>query len=335
MPSVRTCECACTKNVINWASVNHKTRLLSITVCLLTVFFMTEWSVGLWSGSLSLQADAGHIFSDIAALGISLFASWLAQKPATGKATFGHRRIEILAALANGLSLVAIAILIGWEAIERFQSPHGISGLPMLAVAVLGLIVNLLNMTLLHPHSHNDLNLRGALLHVVADTASSLGVIIAAVVIHLWNWLWADAAISLIVAGFTGLSALPLVRESLLILLDYAPPSIDPVQVETALKSFAQVLEVEKLRIWRINREEVMLCAQMIVDCKTIAERDRLLLQLQTHIQQTFNIHETILQLNSRKPLTFQPIHPLFKQDLLSVLSTKDCPDVGCNICYK
>jgi cobalt-zinc-cadmium efflux system protein len=322
----RRCECTCSDSSIKVNQNQQKTRLLSITVCLLSGFFIAEWSVGLWSGSLSLQADAGHILSDIAALGISLFASWLARKPATGKATFGHRRVEILAALANGLSLVAIAILICWEAIDRFHSPHGISGLPMLLVAVLGLIVNLLNMTLLHPHSHNDLNLRGALLHVVADTASSLGVIIAAVSIHLWNWLWADAAISLIVAMFTALSALPLIRESLSILLDYAPPSIDPLQVELSLKTFPQVLEVEKLRIWRINREEVMLCAYIIVNSMSIEERDRLLLQLQTHIQQTFNIHETTLQINRRKPLGFQPIHPLFQQDLLSMLSTQTQP---------
>ncbi|WP_272819226.1 cation diffusion facilitator family transporter [Scytonema hofmannii] len=293
---------------------------MSIIVCLLAGFFVTEWSVGLWSKSLSLQADAEHILSDVAALGISLFASWLAQKPASGQATFGHRRIEILAALANGLSLLVIAIFICWEAIHRFHSPEGISGLPMLVVAMIGLIVNLLNITLLHPHSHNDLNLRGALLHVMADTASSLGVILAAVAIHLWNWLWADAAISLLVAGFTGLSALPLLQESLLILLEYAPPSIDPVEVEISLKSFSQVLEVEKLRVWRISREQVMLCAHITVDCTTFEESNGLLVKLRSHLQQTFGIHEVTLELTNRKSLAATSIHPLFKQDLISML---------------
>ncbi|MFL9452716.1 MULTISPECIES: cation diffusion facilitator family transporter [Nostocales] len=293
---------------------------MSIIVCLLVGFFVTEWSVGLWSGSLSLQADAEHILSDVAALGISLLASWLAQKPGGDRATFGHRRIEILAALANGLSLLVIALFICWEAIHHLRSPEGISGLPMLVVATIGLIVNLLNITLLHPHSHNDLNLRGALLHVIADTASSLGVILAAVAIHLWNWLWADAVISLFVAGFTGLSALPLLQESLLILLEYAPPSTDPIEVEASLKSFPQVVNVEQLRVWRISREQVMLCAHITVDCMTFEESNGLLAQLRSHLQETFGIQDVTLQLTNRKFLTATSIHPLFKQDLISML---------------
>ncbi|NJM69153.1 MAG: cation transporter [Scytonema sp. RU_4_4] len=316
--------CVCSDSFVNGNQNRQKTQLLSITVCLLASFFVAEWSVGLWSGSLSLQADAEHILSDIAALGISLFASWLAQQPAAGRATFGHRRIEIMAALVNGLSLLVIAIFICWEAIHRFQSPQEISGLSMLAVAVLGLIVNLLNMTLLHPHSHDDLNLHGAWLHIIADTASSLGVIVAAIAIHLWDWLWADAAVSLVVAGFIGLSALPLVRESLSILLEYAPKSINPAEVEVFLKSFPKVLQVEKLYIWRISREQVMLCTHLIVDCATVEERDRLLEQLQTHLKQTFGINQITLQLTHPKSRSAMPIHPLFQQNLVSMLSVEN-----------
>lgn len=315
------CECS---DSVKGTQNSQKTRLLSITVCLLAGFFVAEWSVGLWSRSLSLQADAEHILSDVASLGISLFASWLAQQPAADRATFGHRRIEIMAALVNGFSLLAIAFLICWEAIHRFGSPQEISGLPMLGVAVVGLIVNLLNMTLLHPHSHDDLNLRGAWLHILADTASSVGVIVAAVAIHFWNWLWADAAISLVVASLMGISALPLVRESLSILLEYAPKSINPSAVEISLKSFPKVLHVEKIYIWRINREQIMLCAHLTVDCATFEERDRLLGQLQTHLEQTFGIHEITLQLTHPKSLAAMPIHPLFKQDLVSMLSVEN-----------
>jgi cobalt-zinc-cadmium efflux system protein len=320
MLSLQDCKCECSDNSIMMARSRQKTQLLWITIALLAIFFVAEWSVGLWSHSLSLQADAGHIFSDVAALGISLFAAWLARKPATGNATFGHRRAEILAALINGFSLLLIAIFIGWEAINRFHSPETILGLPMLAIAILGLVVNLLNITLLHPHTHNDLNLRGALLHIFADTASSVGIIIAAVAIHLWDWLWADAAISLVVAAFTGLSALPLVQESLNVLLEYAPKSINPVEVETSLKTFSNVVEVEKLHIWRISAEKVMLCANLTVDCASIQESDRLLQQLQTHLSQTFGITETTLQFTNYKS-TAIPIHPLFNQDLLSMLS--------------
>ncbi|HYX15134.1 MAG TPA: cation diffusion facilitator family transporter [Nostoc sp.] len=319
MVSLQWCKCA--DNQVKVVNNYQKAKTLWITVGLLAVFFVAEWSVGLWSQSLSLQADAGHILSDIAALAISLLASFLAQQPAKKKATFGNQRIEVLAALLNGLGLIAIATFIILEAIQRWQHPAAILGIPMLAIAVLGLIVNLLNINLLHPHTHSDLNLRGALLHVIADTVSSVGVIIAALAVHLWDWWWADVAISIVVATFTGLSALPLVQESLKIFLEYAPESIDPVEVEISLQSFAGVVQVEKLRIWTISLNKVMLCANLTVECTTIQERDRLLTKLENHIRKTFNIAEITLQLTSCIKPSALPIHPLFNQDLVFMLS--------------
>ncbi|MBN3948500.1 MAG: cation transporter [Nostoc sp. NMS7] len=321
MLSLQWDKCKCKDTSTKVLRSRQKAKMLWITLGLLACFFVAEWSVGLWSQSLSLQADAGHILSDITALLISLFASFLAQQPAKSQATFGHQRIEVLAALLNGLGLVAIATFISWEAIGRWQHPATILGLPMLGIAVLGLIVNLLNITLLHPHTHDDLNLRGALLHVIADTASSVGVIIAALAVHLWDWWWADVAISLVVATFTGLSALPLVQESLKIFLEYAPQSIDPIEVEISLKSFAGVVEVEKLHIWAISSNKVMLCANLTVECTTIQERDRLLTQLQDHLQTNFNIAEITLQLTSYRKPSLMPIHPLFNQDIVLMLS--------------
>ncbi|MEH2077855.1 MAG: cation diffusion facilitator family transporter [Nostoc sp.] len=313
--------CGCVDDSVKIVNNQQKAKILWITVGLLAIFFVTEWSVGLWSHSLSLQADAGHILSDITALGISLLASFLAQQPAKKKATFGNQRIEVLAALLNGLILLAIATFIILEAIQRWQHPATILGLPMLGIAVLGLIVNLLNITLLHPHTHNDLNLRGALLHVIADTASSVGVIIAALTVHLWDWWWADVAISLVVAIFTGLSALPLVQESLKIFLEYAPESIDPLEVEISLKSFPGVVQVEKLHIWTISLNKVILCANLTVECATIQERDRLLNKLENHIRKTFHITEITLQLTSCRNPSLVQIHPLFNQDLVLMLS--------------
>ncbi|WP_193198142.1 cation diffusion facilitator family transporter [Nostoc sp. MG11] len=323
MLSLQWGECACANSSEQIIKNQRNTKTLWIIVGLLTSFFITEWSVGLWSQSLSLQADAEHILSDITALVISLFASFLAQRPAKKKATFGHQRIEVLAALLNGLILIAIATFIAWEAIQRWQSPATILGLPMLGIAVLGLIVNLFNISLLHPYTHNNLNLRGALLHVIADTASSLGVILAALVIHFWDWWWADIAISLVVATFTGLSALPLVQESMKIFLEYAPELIEPVEVEISLKSFPDVIQVEKLHIWTISSNQTMLCANLTVECATIWERDRLLSKLQNHLQTTFNITEVTLQITSCKNPSKIPIHPLFKQNIALMLSAK------------
>ena len=326
MFSLQQCFCGCFDNSKMNPS-QQKTRLLWITLAVLVVFFVAEWGVGLWSRSLSLQADAVHMFSDVAAMGLSLITSWLAQRPAKGKATFGYNRVEILAALINGLSLIFIAVLISWEAVNRWQSSEQgleqILGLPMLGIAVLGLIMNLLNIALLHPHSHKDLNLRGALLHIISDTFSSVGVIFAALAVHLWNWLWADIAVSLLVAILTGLSALPLVQESLKILLEYAPESIDPAEVEKSLKSYPGVSEVEKLHIWTIGSQKVMLCANLVVECGNIEERDRLLRNLQIHLNNSFEISEISLQLSSRKSKAITPLHPLFNQSLIALMSTE------------
>ncbi|NJL11416.1 MAG: cation transporter, partial [Calothrix sp. SM1_7_51] len=262
------------------------------------------------------------ILSDIAALGVSLIATVLAQRPADNNATFGYSRVEVIAALANGLLLIAIAIFIFWEAIHRFLNPENIFGLPMLAVAGLGLVVNLLNITLLHPHTHNDLNLRGVFLHMLADTGSSIGILITAVAIHLWNWFWMDAAISLIVSIFISVSALPLIQESLKVLLEYAPSSVNPKEVEDALKVFPGVLKVEKLHIWTINSAKVMLCADLLVESETIEERDRLLQNLQIYLWQNYKINDSIFQLTNRKSKPKLPTHPLLNQSLVSMLTS-------------
>jgi len=317
--------CGCSHlDSVEVAHRREKTQRLWMTLGLLSAFFVAELGTGLWSHSLSLLADAGHLISDVAALGLTLLASWLAERPAAGRATFGYRRVEILAALVNGLMLLAIAFFIAWEAVARFQAPEPVLGLPMLIGAAIGLVVNCLNITLLHQHSHDDLNLRGAFLHVVADAASSVGVILAALAVYALNWLWIDAAASLLVAGLTGLSAIPLIWESLEILLEYAPRSIDPAEVTASLKSFTGVYRIEALHIWTVTSGQVMLCAQLTVESLNAKERDRLLQQLKTHLNEEFGISESILQLTSgdrTEPIT---LHPLFNNSLVSLLSVQD-----------
>ena len=301
---------------------SQKTQTLWITIGLLSGFFVMESSIGLWSHSLSLLADAEHLFSDIAALGLTLLASYIARKPAADRATFGYRRVEILAALVNGLSLLAIAVLITCEAIGRFQAPEPVLGLPMLITSLIGLVVNILNITLLHQHSHDDLNLRGAFLHVVADAISSVGVILAAIAIYYLNWLWIDAVASLIVAMLTGLSAVPLIWESVRILMEYAPQSINPTVVAASLKTFPQVESIEKLHIWTITAGQVMLCAHVKVQSSTVVQQERLLKQLQSHLNQEFGIPESILQLTNSDNRELVTQHPLFNQNLVSLLSS-------------
>lgn len=301
----------------------QKVKLLWLSLSVLCGFFMAELSTGLWTHSLSLLADAGHVLSDIAALGLTLIATWLAQRPAANRATFGHYRVEILAALVNGVTLFAIATFIAWEAVSRFQSPQPVSGLPMLIVAGVGLVMNSINIGLLHKASRDDLNLRGVFLHVVADAASSIGVILAALAVYFLNWAWVDSAVSLLIACFVGFSALPIIRESLEILMEYAPRSVDPVQVEIALNSFAAVERVEKLHIWTINLGQVALSAHIIVDSWSNEQREQLLRQLQAHLDKEFGICQSTLQLTSRKFTETLTIHPLLNSNLIDLLAAK------------
>jgi len=195
-------------------------RLLVTVLVLICSFALAELAVGLFSHSLALLADSGHMASDCFALILALLATWLSQRRRASNLESGNHWFEVLAALVNGVGLVVIAVWVGWEAVERLQSPPvEILSLPMLATASVGFGVNSINIFLLHKDSHNDLNLRGAFLHVLADAASSVGVIIAAIAVWALNWIWADGVISLFVSGLIIISATPLIIQSLNTLL--------------------------------------------------------------------------------------------------------------------
>ncbi|AUT02559.1 cation transporter permease [Nostoc sp. CENA543] len=192
----------------------QKVQALWTALVLLSVFFCIELGAGLWSHSLSLLADAEHIFADVAALGLALIAAWLSQS-ISQRNILGRYRLEVLAALINGLSLAAVAGWIIQEALVRLQSPTiEINGVPMLTTALIGLLVNGFNAKCLHRCSHHDLNIRGALLHLLADVASSVGAVLAAIAVIWLNWTWADGVISLIVAVLIATFAAYLVIQS-------------------------------------------------------------------------------------------------------------------------
>jgi cobalt-zinc-cadmium efflux system protein len=318
-PLSRSIACTCEFDRLTFTHERStKTKLLGIALALLAGFFALELAVGYWSHSLALLADATHLLSDVGTLGLTLAATVLADQPAIKRATFGYRRVEILAALINGITLMAIAVFVAIEAIDRLQSPEPILVLPMLVGAGLGLAVNGLNILLLHKHSHSDLNLRGAFLHVVADAASSVGILLAALAVYAVGWDWMDATAGLAVAVLTGLSAIPLVKSSLEVLLEFAPADIDPIAVSAALNAFDGVEQVEKLHIWTVTSGQIMLCASLSVKAQSLAEQNRLLKALQAYLCEEFAVQNAVLQLANRQPDT-APLHPLFNQSLSSM----------------
>lgn len=199
-------------------SSSPKTKLLLSVLILVGCFSLAELAIGFWSNSLALLADSGHMISDTFALGITLFATWLSEHDSQ-KTNSKYHLIEIIAALINGIGLVAIALWIAWEGIMRLQSPpEEILSLPMLITASVGLGVNSINLILLHDSSHDDINLRGAFLHIVADAISSIGVILAAIAVSVLQWQWADPVVSLVVSSLIIYGAIKLIFQSLKIL---------------------------------------------------------------------------------------------------------------------
>ncbi len=195
----------------------QRLQVVRTALGLLIILFLAQWAIGHWSGSLALQVDAGHLFSDVLALSITLSAIALARRPAQAndRATFGHQRLEILAALFNGVSLLGIAGWMIYESVQRWQSPQTVLSQPMLLGALLGLLVNGFNLWSLGQGDRQDLNLRAAFLHTASDFASSIGALIAGISIHLWHCFWVDTCMGLMVAGLTLVSALPLLGTSI------------------------------------------------------------------------------------------------------------------------
>jgi cobalt-zinc-cadmium efflux system protein len=305
------CDC----NQVNGTS---KTRLLWTVLILLSSFSLVEFAIAFSSHSLALVADVGHMVADALAIGLALFASWLAQLPASSQATFGYRRVEILAALLNGGILVAIALVIAIEAVHSLQTPsEDIASLPMLITAITGLVINSLNAALLHRESAHDLNLKGAFLHVVADAISSIGVILAAIAIGTLHWFWADGVISLLVAGMILVGAIPLITQSLQILLEKPSSPLKVEQIQVYLESFEAVVTVEDLKLWTVALNQEIVCARVYVSLKDGEERDRLVQQMQTGLKEKFDVQEVVLQMTA--PLPVKP-HPLLQPELINLI---------------
>jgi cobalt-zinc-cadmium efflux system protein len=269
-------------------------RALALVLALTAGFTVVELLAGLLTGSLALLADAGHMLGDVAALGLALGAAWLASRPATPERSFGFQRAEILAALVNGLALVAIAIWVSVEAIRRLDDPPEILGGWMLAVAALGLVVNLAAVGILSRTSQESLNVQAALRHVLADLVASGGVAAAAVVVLATGWRQADPLAGMAIAVLILASSWTILRDSVSILLESTPAGIDAGEVGRRMAASEGVVEVHDLHIWTITSGFPALSAHVLVrrgdDCH--ARR----LELERLLAREFGLEHTTLQ---------------------------------------
>jgi len=241
-------------------------RPLLIALFLTGTFMVAEVVAGVLAGSLALLADAGHMLTDAAALGLSLFAMWFARRPPTPEKTYGYLRLEILAALVNGAALIVISGLIVWEAWERLGAPRIIDARLMMVVAALGLAVNLFAARLLHRHVRGSLNVRGAYLHVLGDILGSVGTLGAGAVIVLTGWTPADPLVSIGIALLILISAWRLVREATDILLEAAPPHVDVSEIVQSLASIPNLHDVHDLHVWSLTSGFIAMSGHGVLD---------------------------------------------------------------------
>ena len=271
-------------------------RALTVVLVMTAGFTVAEVVGGLLTGSLALLADAGHMISDNLSLGLALFAVWLAGRPETPERSFGYKRAEILAALANGVTLVAISIWIFIEAYSRLREPPEILGGPMLVIAALGLLVNAAGAIVLSRSGSENLNTQGAMRHVVADALGSIGVIIAALVIILTGWRYADPLVSVVIGALILASSWSLLRDSTNILLEATPRDVNAEAVGRRMAGAAGVAEVHDLHIWTITSGFPALSAHVLVgqneDCHA---RRR---ELEDLLAREYGISHTTLQVD-------------------------------------
>jgi cobalt-zinc-cadmium efflux system protein len=276
-------------------------RPLAWTLILTATVLIVEAIGGLWTGSLALLADAGHMLTDVGALVLSLLAIWFARRPPSASNTYGYYRMEILAALANGLVLFGVAAVILYEAYRRIWAPSDILAGPMLVFAAVGLGANLLGMWLLRAGATESLNVRSAYLEVLADALGSVGVIVAAVIIQISGNPLADPVISAAIGLFILPRTWGLMRQAIHVLMEGVPPHLDPLAIQRAMEDSHGVRAVHDLHVWTLTSGRDALSAHVRVD--DLADGRHVLGDLQQLLHDRFGIEHVTIQLESDAPL--------------------------------
>jgi cobalt-zinc-cadmium efflux system protein len=286
----------------NSSSVKEKLRerkTLFIILCLNLVFMLVEAIAGFFTGSLALISDAAHMFMDVFSIFLALLAIWFSLKPPTSRKTFGFYRAEVLAAFLNSLLLFVVSSGICIEAYKRFNNPTEVKSLEMIGVAFIGLCVNLVGFYLISGMNRENLNIRGAALHILSDALGSIGALLAGLVMLKTGWYYADPLISVVIAALILRGAWKLFSESVHILLEGTPRGVDIRSIEEAISSHKGVVNVHDLHAWTLTRGFEALSAHLVVE--DINQGEKLTQEIKKRLYNEFNISHVTLQVETKR----------------------------------
>ena len=271
---------------------------LRISIVLNFGITIAEFIGGILSNSLSLLSDALHNLSDAIALLISYMAMLVGQKKSTRKNTFGYKRVEILAALLNALVLIVISLYLFYEAYERLLKPEAIEGKTMFIVATIGLLANFFSVYLLHKDSKYNLNIKAAYLHLIGDTLSSVGVIIASLLIYFFELYWVDPLLTFLIGIFILRSTYGILKDTIKILMQASPEHININEIKTALEQHPKVENIHHIHVWMLSDQEVHFECHADVDQNySIKESDKIRSDLENTLRKQFEIHHITIQM--------------------------------------
>lgn len=268
-----------------------------LSLVLTGVIFVAELIGGFLTSSLALLSDAAHVFMDAFALALSYVAIRLASLPPNDRHTYGFHRLQVLAALVNGTTLLVIAFGIFREAINRFTNPEPVLAGPMLIVAVIGLVANLIVAFVLRGHDHENLNVRSAFLHVLGDALASVGVIGAGVVIVLTGWTLVDPLVSMFISVIILVGSANVLRRALHILIEGTPRGLTATEVGEAMEEHPAVSKVHDLHVWTVSPGYVSLSAHVVLDDQSLSEAQSVMGSLKDVLAERFGIEHTTIQL--------------------------------------
>ncbi|KYJ87246.1 cation diffusion facilitator family transporter [Sulfurovum riftiae] len=276
--------------------VRNYNRAFAIGVILNVGFVIIEAVYGLLSNSLSLLADAGHNLSDVLGLLLAWGASWLATKAVSQKRTYGFKKVTVLASLISAVLLILALAGILYEALERFKEPHPVEGMTVIVVAGIGVLINTATALLFMKDQKNDLNIRGAFLHMAADAIVSLGVVIAGIVILYKGWLWVDPLVSIVIAVVIFIGTWGLLRDSVNYTIDAVPKGVETEKVKAYLMGLGEVESLHDLHIWPLSTTETALSVHLVLKEK-LNDPNTFLHDIQEAMHVQFDIEHTTVQI--------------------------------------